>query len=35
METLSFRKQNLFPNDPGIGESLNNLAEVLESQNRL
>ncbi len=34
-EALNFRKANLLPNDPRIGASMNGLAEVLYSLNRL
>jgi tetratricopeptide (TPR) repeat protein len=34
-EALNFNKANLQPNDPSIGESMNNLACVLKSLNRL
>ncbi len=34
-QTLNFRKNNLFQNDPNIGSTMNNLAGVLYKQNRL
>jgi hypothetical protein len=35
MEALKFRKENLLPNHPDIGSSMDGLAEVLYSLNRL
>jgi hypothetical protein len=34
-EILDFNKLNLSPNHPNIGNSMKNLAYVLEKQNRL
>jgi hypothetical protein len=34
MQTLNFKKANLLPNHPSIYITMNNLAELLESQNR-
>ncbi len=35
MNLLKFQKDNLKPNHPNIGDSMNNLASVIECQNRL